>query len=330
MIVMKKYIIILLVVLTSCCIEPDLQGSTIKIMSWNVQNLFDGKDDGEEYSDYSVKDGKWSSELYSKRLSLISGIIAISNPDIIALQEIEGVSVLKDLSDKYLNNYKYIISTESESAIEVGFLSRYPIVKSGVIGVGNPLDGLRDILEITVDINGTELILFNNHWKSKSGGGGNSLRVKSANTLKKRIKQLEGKEFIIMGDLNENFNEYQRVNKSYKTALLLENEGEGISITTSKSSQKGYLYTPWKGVKPEGSYIYRGNWESIDHFLLSPELLDNEGFAFRRFAVDNRDSLFLQSNKLNSWKTYLAGGYSDHLPIILILEMEGGVKKSID
>lgn len=327
---MKVYIIILLVFSTSCCIEPSYSTKQLTIMSWNVQNLFNDKDNGEEYREFLIQNGEWDSKLYNKRLSLISGIISSSNPDIIALQEIEGEIILKDISYNYLKDYNYYAATNSSSAIEVGFLSKIPISRVGIIEVGNPLDGLRPILEVQFDIDGKELIIFNNHWKSKSGGGGEKLRIQSAATLKKRLYEINGKEFIVLGDLNENYDEYLRVHKGYKTALLLDAKGDGISITTSKRGRDNYLYTPWEDSNNNGSYIYRGKWESIDHFLLSKNLLDEESFFYKSFRVDKSASLFINSEKLNSWKTYFESGYSDHLPIILTLNAVKDIQTSLE
>ena len=34
----------------------------LKIASFNVQNLFDGKDDGTEYADFEIGRGSWSEQ----------------------------------------------------------------------------------------------------------------------------------------------------------------------------------------------------------------------------------------------------------------------------
>lgn len=327
---MEKILLLFLVVASSCCFEPAFVKGEVKIMSWNVQNLFDDVDNGEEYSEFSVSGGDWNTELYEKRLSLLSGIVSLNSPDIVGLQEVEGEAVIRHLVNGYLKEYKYWAVTETDSAVEVGFISKYPIKRSGVIKVGDVKSGLRDILEVTVDIDGNEIVLFNNHWKSKSRGGGESLRIKSAKALKKRVIMLKGREFVVLGDLNENYNEYQRVNKGYKTALMLNEEGEGLSVSSSKVPKAGFLYTPWEHSSSPGSYMYKGEWETIDHFLLSPKLLDKDNFHFKGFMVDSRSSLFLNDDEIYGWKTYLGAGYSDHLPILLTLEIEGGVKTTLE
>ncbi len=46
---MKKIVILLLIFSTSCCLNKQNSTKEIVIMSWNVQNLFDGTDNGNEY-----------------------------------------------------------------------------------------------------------------------------------------------------------------------------------------------------------------------------------------------------------------------------------------
>lgn len=316
---MKKVVLIIVVLSASCCFEDISGGGTLLVMSWNVQNLFDGIDNGAEYSDFSVDGGRWSHELYIKRLKNISRIISQNNPDIIALQEIEGLQILSDLK-QYLDGYEYVASTSGD-IVNLGFMSKYPIERSGEIDPNVDDSGLRPLFEATFDINGNKLVLINNHWKSKRGGFTEHLRLLSSVSLKKRLVDLEGMDVVVMGDLNENYNEYQIVRKSYDTALMFEAEGEGITITDGRV-KLGELYTVWSKSGFEGSYVYRGEWETIDHFLLNKKLMDSGGFYFKSFKVDLRQEL-IDGNYIFKWDTDRECGYSDHLPIMLELGIPG-------
>lgn len=323
---MKYLVVLILIISTSCCIESEGKGEEVKIVSWNVQNLFDGVDSGEEYSDFEVEGGEWSEELYRKRLNLISSVIEGIDPDIVGLQEIEGVDVLRDLCE--ILGYTFCFATDSTSAIEVGFLSKYPIVQTGVIKVGDSSSGLRDILEVNIDIDGEELILFNNHWKSKSGGFSEDRRIISALALKSRLQEIEEREFIILGDLNENYNEEELV--QYPTALTYNYGEDGLLLTTSESIDSGELFTPWESSSFEGSYRYRGEWESIDHFLFSPKLMDSSGFIFKSFSVYRGGDLLRSDGSVNRWLTYRGEGYSDHLPVVAEIELYTDVLTTLE
>lgn len=314
---MGKVFILLLVLGTSCCLGQIGRGQSITIMSWNVQNLFDGVDDGYEYYEFSVSRGTWSEELYQKRLENLSYIIHKNSPDIVALQEIEGLKVLKDLQ-VILKDYPYITATEDNSSIQSGVLSRYPISAVGYLK-SDRYNFNRSMLEVTIDLEGDKLIIMNNHWKSKSGDFSEHVRIESANIIKNRLKHLTEEHVIILGDLNENYNESSLV--SYPTALSFNKVGEGLNITDSTNLNSDELYTPWPDSEESGSYLYGGKWETIDHILCNNELLDGEGLEFLNFYVDNREELFTKNGNVRRWITDFGTGYSDHLPIFAELQL---------
>ncbi len=316
---MKKVIILLMILSVSCCLKSSHPSETLIVMSWNVQNLFDGKDDGNEYDDFSVSKGKWSSELYQKRLKLLSRVILLNNPDIVALQEIEGEQVLIDFRDSYLSEYKYIVSTKDSGAIQLGFLSKHPIESVGYIDPNKKDYRLRSLLEVTFYIDDGLLTVINNHWKSKRGGFTENLRLESSIALKRRLSQLTGRDVVVVGDLNENYNEYQKVGKSYHTALMFNETGKGITIRDGKLSSDDSLYTTWPDSSFPGSYRYRGEWETIDHALVSRSLLDKSGLFYQGFSVDSRSLLFKGEEIIYRWDSITQTGFSDHLPVLLKL-----------
>ena len=78
---MKKLLCIFLIVLAfGGCAVSDIVNSTgtgiITLMTWNIHNLFDGKDDGYEYPEFLLSAG-WSEEKYRGRLNTISNAIHI-------------------------------------------------------------------------------------------------------------------------------------------------------------------------------------------------------------------------------------------------------------
>lgn len=324
---MKKIIILIVALSTSCCFDSVESGETVTILSWNVQNLFDGIDDGYEYSNFSVEEGNWSSELYHRRLKLLSRIIKANNPDIVALQEIEGEQILIDFIQKYLDEYDYYASTRDDGPIQIGFLSKYPINNVSIVDPSSDGYMLRSLLEVMFDIDGENLVVINNHWKSKRGGFTENQRLLSAVALKKRLDHSNHRNVVVLGDLNENYNEYQRIHKSYDTALMFRESGDGITITDGKLGE-GDLYTVWPDSLFPGSYQYRGEWQTIDHYLLNDKLLNSEGIYFKEFYVDSRSELF-NGEYIYRWDKELAQGYSDHLPIVLVLGLPG-VKTTLE
>lgn len=179
------------------------------VLSYNLQNLFDGADDGTEYSDFDPSRGVWTAEAADAKASRVARVIRRAvrgGPDVLCLQEVEHGRVVADLARDHLRRrgYRYAAVSETPgSAVEVALLSRVPIAEArvhapvrgwprrlpdgnggvasgdaGTSGRGGipappavPADAiLRSVLEVRLETPGAPLHLFVNHWKSKSGG----------------------------------------------------------------------------------------------------------------------------------------------------------------
>ena len=347
---------IFLLYFISCtrCVLPGTDGfsDSIVLMSYNVQNIFDDTDNGTEYPEFDPSVSEWGTSQYNTRLFNLSEIIRRSvsgGPDLIALQEIENKRVAEDLVEDYLKGmgYNYIIVTDTEnSAIQLGFISRLELknIKVHQILINGKLIG-RPVLEASVLADTHILHVFNNHWKSKLGGAEvtEPARIASAALLSRRIKELYLSdpmvEIVVLGDLNENWDEYHRNNGDYTTALIpyedkpAHNVTGSILITGSKDiisylspadeieQYSISLFSPWCTYSDvDGSYVYHNSWESIDHVLLNSALFNLTGFEYMSFRVVLDDFLLNSWGEPLSWKTETGYGYSDHLPVLLVLE----------
>ena len=100
---------------------PEKQDS-IAIMTWNVQALFDGDEDGTEYDDYR-ESADWNREKYRGRLNVIARAIdgMERKPDVIALQEVESATVVADLAAALSGRYGWThFAVIPEMALGVG------------------------------------------------------------------------------------------------------------------------------------------------------------------------------------------------------------------
>lgn len=345
------FFIIFLIIFISCtrCVLPgsDSLKNRIVFMSYNTQNIFDDTDNGTEYPEFDPSNNGWGISQYNTRLFNLSETIRRSvsgGPDLIALQEIENERVALDLVEGYLQGlgYDYIAVTETDgSAIQLGFISRFELknIKVHQILRNGKLAG-RPILEASLVL-GTDIIhVFNNHWKSKLGGAEETepSRIASAALLSRRIDGLQTTdplvEIVVLGDLNENWDEYHRNNRSYPTALIPYEVNPSPSITGSilvledknsfsnlQDSGLILLFSPWcTYTERYGSYVYNDSWETIDHILLNSSMFNDKGFEYKSFSVIDDDYLLNTWGTPLSWKTQIGYGYSDHLPILLILE----------
>jgi endonuclease/exonuclease/phosphatase family metal-dependent hydrolase len=324
-------------------------GGRIVVVSYNVENLFDDRYEGREYPEYSGE--RWSRELYNRKLSAIARAVKAASArgaDILCFQEIESELALRELRDRHLrgSGYRYLVFVPQEQvATTVACLSRIPIARTRVHTVGS-LDGvpLRHILELQVEYEGSILYLFNNHWKSKTGGVEQtaSARWRAAEVLTARIRGIlqssPEADLLVLGDLNENLDEYDQAEGRYRTATAPDGatdpvpEVSALFITANQEraglrSDRVVLYEPWYELPPEqrGSSVYQGRWQTPDRILLSAGLFDRAGFSYSPGSFEAVRASFLidpQSGFPRRWSHNRGGadhGTSDHLPLRLTI-----------
>jgi len=150
--------------------------------------------------------------------------IAELNADVLALQEVENLDVLKRFRTDRLKPLKYthaiLVDGNDPRQIDVAVLSRFELVAVRSfqhIRDGNAFLFSRDCLEVDVDVNGTVLTLFVNHLKSMLDKNNPSQgrkttrakRVKQAAEVKKIVEARFGANpgaagrWAVVGDLND-------------------------------------------------------------------------------------------------------------------------------
>jgi len=331
--------------------EPEI----IITAAWNVQALFDGQETGNEYEEYLGSAG-WTPEKYRARINTISQAIQQmvqseknAVPDIIGLVELENAGILEDLAKGSLSKHSYkwtAFAGIPGMSLGLGILSRFPITdtKSHSITVGDET-APRPILEVRIEPRGEPLVFLLCHWKSKSGKDTEALRRASARVVHRRLLELKQKEeetpVIIMGDLNENHNEFYLESAfsallpdDPKAAALAAKAGSGSSpdflvLSGEKPPLSQYienvqaLYSPWGVELNDGSYYYRDKWETIDHFLLSDALFSGTGWNFHDCRVLNHEPFTTRNGTPNRYIPRNGNGLSDHLPLLLYLRYTG-------
>jgi endonuclease/exonuclease/phosphatase family metal-dependent hydrolase len=333
---------------------------SVILMTWNVHNLFDGKDNGSEYGEFLESSG-WSTEKYLGRINAVSVAIGsiMPRPDIILLQEIESLKILEDLALSMSGGYSWShFANNTEAALGLGILSRLPISESRVhsITIGGDTTP-RPVLETRVNTKEGEFVIFGCHWKSKLGGDDTTedVRRASARVILRRIRELWKSEpdlgVIVAGDLNENHDEFYRRGANVVCALIPDdpysaeltgcldaNSGEiaGLQkdfIVTSRNKppepvhfpkEAVVLFSPWAGGLENGSYFYSYNWETIDHFLVSYQFFDNAGLEYETVTIVNNQHFTNANGMPVPYNIRTGAGLSDHLPLLLTLKVSSG------
>jgi len=322
-----------------------LFSSPFKVASYNVQNLFDVEYKGSEYKAYTPN--KWNKKLLETKLNHVAEVICDLNADIIGLQEIENKKVFKLLIRRLKKvgcSYQYnVITSKKKAPIQVALLSRFPIIKHRELQVGySPF--VRNILEVEVKVNEEPLLLFVNHWKSKSRHGEESKRIRYAKRLKQRINALpEHKAYIILGDLNSNYNAHLTLHKKFNDTKGITAIGDILQTTLHHKlvkkhqmslSKTNIHYNTWQELpyKERWSHKYYGNKSTLDHILLPRTLFDNRGIDYinHSFTVFKPSYLFTKRGYIYRWQykngKHLGKGYSDHLPIYALFDSNPYIK----
>ena len=206
---MLKYLLLLLFVIS-------LDANSIKIASYNVENFFDLEKNNSEYQEY-IPNGSslWNQRSFDVKIKNLVKVIEDLDADIIALQEIENRELIQ-LLQKELPKYNYHSFIKySQSAVGLGILSKIKIKDTKHIDVKFRTKFYRPILETTFVYENTEFKIFNNHWPSKAVG--ESYRIKYAKSLQDRLIKIEKDyDYILLGDFNSNYNEFETFKKSQK------------------------------------------------------------------------------------------------------------------
>lgn len=320
------------------CITFIFGGESLKIATYNVENLFDLKKSGHEYREYvPYTKSAWDDRSYKAKLKNLSRVIKDIDADIIALQEIESAQALKDLKYQLKRDglyYQYAkIANAKNTTIKVALLSKIPFIYTKELVVGYSY-AFRNILEVKLKAGTEDLYIFVNHWKSKAGP--ESQRISYAKALKKRVQELgPHKNIIALGDFNSHYEEYKIFKRKRK-----HNDTNGITginhilgtINYQKDAsealhiKKDEFYNLWYDIDKNDrySYIYRGKKEALDNILVTNKLLDHQGLDYKIDSLHSFVKPYLFKGKnIYRWqmsrgkvRRHKAKGYSDHLAVV--------------
>ena len=290
------------------------------LVELNCENLFDCHHDSlkqdTEWLPASVR--KWTPDRYWRKVNNIGQeIISCSQsslPDLVALVEVENDSVLRDLTRRSLlrnAGYEYLVTEAPDvRGIDVALLyqpfSFRPICYD-YLDV-QPLEGMRptrDILYVQGEIlSGDTLHVFVIHAPSRFGGekATRPNRRVVMQRLLDAIHQLPpDAKVIVAGD----FNDY-----ADSPSLQYLEENSLCNVTREAQGSHG----------ARGTYRYEGQWQSIDHVLVSTVLRDSVAQTY----INDAPFLLEEDKKyggVKPFRTYngyrYQRGFSDHLPLVI-------------
>lgn len=315
---MSQSTLVLLALLTLFGFNTEAQTTKSSIAFYNVENLFDTLDTPGKNDEEFLPDGKneWTSERYMEKIHHINEVInSMDNPMVIGMCEIENKQVVQDVvDDGDLAGSYDIVHHESLDArgIDNAIVydsTRLTLLEDGFIRFDMPEGDSpsRDIIWAKFQYNDENFVVMVNHWPSRRGGQLTSepKRLIAANAAAEFIDSLQtadkNVQIVFMGDLNDYPEDRapQMISERLKPMI------------TAKSGEYG------------GSHNYRGEWNVLDHIMVSKAFEKKKG----SISVDKKSGkinsfdylLTTYKDEIVPFRTYGGGkylkGYSDHLPV---------------
>ena len=312
-----------------CLAFPVQAQESFRVLFWNVENLFDCKDDSRKNDNEFLPDAKrnWTPYRYWEKVrNLAKGIIASGDeyvPDLVGLCEVENDSCLYDLTRRSPlreAGYRFVMTdSPDQRGIDVALLyqrAKFKLLQHQSIRIPHKQlkrGATRDILHVVGQVvSGDTLDVMVCHFPSRSGGQAESepYRIFVAETLKHHVDSLlevrSQPYIIVMGDFND-----------YPTDKSLKRLCSDNGLQNLMKEKKG------------GTYRYRGEWGVLDQFIVSGSLLKKKSNirTSKAKAQVLRHAFLLEEDDRyggnKPFRTYngmkYQGGFSDHLPISLDL-----------
>jgi endonuclease/exonuclease/phosphatase family metal-dependent hydrolase len=291
---------------------------SLRLVSWNAENFFDAVKDGTEYSEFNSSKSHWNRDAYIPRLDRLCEVIKKLDADVYILEEIENEGIMYDISNKLAGNawnssynWNYACFAKNNGdATGCAVLSRFPLGAMTVHTLDVRISGeqppMRPIIEVSVIPSDKPLVLFVNHWKSKSGGAAETeiWRNWQESVLAKLIADTNGSAAAACGDFNRDIKDF---------TLSAETGTAFLKYTSYGQTKVVAVVSPWiredgTCVEP-GSYYYKNQWERIDHIFTAGSAVATNFSPLANGPWTNDAGI------PQRYKVFTGTGWSDHLPI---------------
>jgi len=332
--------------------EPNLssgyQSDSYLFCFWNVENLFDDRNDNRHgadaaYDRWFAEDARDREEKYAHLSQALLKMNDGRGPDILAVAEVESVraaELLRDALNDHLPAdvppYTHVLMKDLNAGrhIATAILTRLPVQQDRTHLLGRSLR----ILEGHITVNKHDLVILATHWTSRLTDKSGSHRCKYGDQIYGRFlgmyKNNPKVDLLICGDFNDN-----PTDRSVTDCLHATGDVDAFrrAATRDRPLLLDLLAAPLFKTKEvqgrwsiPGTEYDRGRWSIFDQIVVSPGMLDDEGWhcdpASAAIFVD--DLLRRTRRGVQPWRfgnRHQEGrrGYSDHLPVTVRLELSG-------
>lgn len=308
-----------------------VQTNEIKIMSYNVQNLFDAEHD-ESKNDYeflptasplkshcneagryaqSCYNLDWTAHKVALKLQQVKAAIEAQGPlpDILVLTEVENPRVVARLVKVLGYSDFRMTNSPDQRGIDCAILfktTKLTLIKYLEHTVEKSLFPTRNlsaaVFQLSDRLGGSTLAVFPNHWPSQaSPTAARTLVAKSlaalVKTVRSEFKRADNFNYVITGDFNtlvsENPNPIENILLSPKWA------GGLLDVHQTAVADENVALPDM----PAATYYYaaKSEWNAFDRFFVNPELIDGKNLdvVLASYRI-HAPSLVTQRNKKSS------------------------------
>lgn len=287
----------------------------MRIVSYNVENLFDTKHDTLKNDSSFLPEGMhhWTYRRYQTKIDRIAQVLVNiggwESVPLVGLCEVENARCLRNLCYKLRRfHYKYVhYDSPDERGVDVALLydsTRLSILNRRALSLSLDGDATRDILYVSALYKQRDTVhVMMCHLPSQLGGASNTdwKRQRAKSLIQSQIDSIflfqPSGNIVVMGDMNTSA-------QDDLTGMV------NLMIPIQKMGQ--------------GTHKYQGIWTCLDQFYVSQSIATKAtATIFSPWWLLEEDTKYLD---YKPHRTYIGfrynDGYSDHLPIVLHLRLD--------
>ncbi len=184
--------------------------STLRVVTWNVHDLFDESDDTVPPGD---ADTVLSPADVEAKLARVGAVLLRLDADVFVLQEVENLGLLQRLAEGPLaaGGYRAVLHEGFDPrGIDVGVLSRLPVEWVSHLADLAPGGGRlwsRDLAEVHLEVAARPVVILGGHLVSRLDPSQDGRRFLQASRVRELADQLRGAAarplVLVTGDLND-------------------------------------------------------------------------------------------------------------------------------
>jgi endonuclease/exonuclease/phosphatase family metal-dependent hydrolase len=302
---------------------------------WNVENLFDDKEDHRTGADQTYDEwfAQNAADRQLKYAHLSEALVKLNDgrgPDILAVVEVESLraaELLRDalnqrLADEALH-YTHILMKEVSAGrhIAPAILTRLPVEGNRTRLLGSHLR----ILEGHITVNDQDLVLIASHWTSQVSDAHGAHRDKYADQIYGAVRGMHRSnpqaKVLICGDFNDTPQSESVVKHLHATGDIGRGKGSDFwlyDLMADRDPNAGF-----------GTHNYHNHWLIYDQIVVTPGMLNAPGWTVLPETLQVVNTLVQPHDRhQRPWRfgnprDKYERGYSDHFPVTVRLKLAG-------